>query len=521
MRVNNKLVFALFIFTFAFSVRLWNLNLAGRTWDEPEYVEQGYKMIELLKAGKFNDTFFYKTYDHPPLVKYVYGLTAHLDAVGEKKDGIPLLRYDLTYSRLLSAFVSSLAVVLGMFFGWQFFSRFVGVTAAIILSLIPTFLGFSQLVTTESFSILLFTACVYLYVLLFEKFSWRKVVLCGIMTGIALEVKQSNGLLWLLLIGMYVLHQRFQKKRKHIMHRQLFLKTFFSIVAISITVFFLLWPMAILHLPEIYGRHRELWSVKLSPHPLQVTVSVPEVFFGRLMLTPIFYYLVYFFITTPLLILGLFGIGAYRALKSRKWHLLILLVWFCVPFILSFYAWRQHGVRYIVQIYVPMALLAAISLEIILKKYFQQGWKKLIVVCFLILYLFIPIYILSPYYIDYFNGIVGGTKGVFKSRSFQIGWWGEGIREAGMYIQHHTPQGAKIGIALSPSHVFPPIENRFVEKYQENKTYDYVVVNYYNILREGFDDRQINKNYDPIYRVDAGGAILATVYKRKNLFKSQ
>ena len=89
------------------------------------------------------------------------------------------------------------------------------------------------------------------------------------------------------------------------------------------------------------------------------------------------------------------------------------------------------------------------------------------------------------------------------------------IREAGIYIENNAKKGSTVGLALSPSHVFPPIKDFKASLYEDDRIYDYVVVNYYNIIREGFDEKKIKEKYKPIYFVKAQEAILVTVYKRK------
>src|ERR1051326_6492631 len=101
-----KLLFLTILFIISLIIRLNSLNIMGRTWDEPEYIEQGYNLVELIKKGDFNNSYFYTTYDHPPLVKYIYGITAHFD-VARKTDGKPIFNYDYTYSRVMSALMFS------------------------------------------------------------------------------------------------------------------------------------------------------------------------------------------------------------------------------------------------------------------------------------------------------------------------------------------------------------------------------------------------------------------------------
>ena len=74
-----KIIIIILIFIFSISLRLLTLNQIGRTWDESYYVEQGYRLVELTKKGDFGNSLFITGYDHPPLVKYLYGITAHFD----------------------------------------------------------------------------------------------------------------------------------------------------------------------------------------------------------------------------------------------------------------------------------------------------------------------------------------------------------------------------------------------------------------------------------------------------------
>src|SRR5882724_11303150 len=125
--LSKKILILFGIFLFSLSFRLLTLNEMGRTWDEPEYVDQGYKLVEFMKKGDFNNSYFYTTYDHPPLVKYLYGVDAQFDVQKKLPNGDAILNYDLTYSRLLSAVIFSLGVVIVTFIGFQTVSLSVGI----------------------------------------------------------------------------------------------------------------------------------------------------------------------------------------------------------------------------------------------------------------------------------------------------------------------------------------------------------------------------------------------------------
>jgi 4-amino-4-deoxy-L-arabinose transferase-like glycosyltransferase len=174
--------------------------------------------------------------------------------------------------------------------GWKIFSPMVGILSGIILSMLPFSLGLSQLVTVESFKIFIYPLTIYVYLQLIEKFSWKKVLIAGIITGIALQVKQSNFLLIPMLYLMFLFQYRKSKVKEKIGFINTRVKVFFLILSISILTFILIWPQVLFHFKEVYVIHQKFWNVQFSPKIWQITLSPPEIFFGRLMLTPIFYY---------------------------------------------------------------------------------------------------------------------------------------------------------------------------------------------------------------------------------------
>jgi len=486
----------------------------GRTWDESEYVEQGYKMVELLRKGDFRNSYFYTTYDHPPLVKYLYGVTAHFDVEKILPNGNPIFNYDLTYSRLLSAILFSLGVVIVVMIGWTISSPIVGIFSGVILAMLPFSLGLSQLVTAESAKIFIYPLAVYSYILLLKSYSIKKLIFSGIVTGIALQVKQSNVFLLLLFICMAVIYYgKSFKNGKMILVKKIF-PLLASIFIISAVVFVFIWPQLLFHLKEINEINNKLWIPTFYSDIKQITYSVPEIFLGNLVLTPVYYYIVYFFTTIPLLILALFFTGFNIIRRTKNWMLISLVFWFFIPFIMSFYSWRQHGLRYIIEIYPSLAIIAAIGFNALMIKFKIKGKLKLLYFLPITIYLFILLFLIKPYYLDYFNELVGGVNTVYKYKLFQIGWWGQGIGEAGAYVVKNAKDGSTVGLAVSPLTSAPPMPKLKVQKYDNRKEYDYVIVNHYNILREGFDETDIKKKYRPVYFVKANNAILVTVYKK-------
>lgn len=490
------------ILLFSISLRLWNFNQMGKTWDEDAYVEWGYNFVNLIIKGDFQNPYWYKVSASPPLSSYLFGIPARFDIVGFDYNGNPIFNYDYSHVRLVSVLFSSLTVVLVVLFGWKYISFFVGILAGIILSMLPLFVGYSQLATLESLIIFFFTAVIFSFFNFLRKPSRINILLTGLLLGLALSVKYTNFLLVPLLILIYLIRLFNSNRRIEL----LYFKPLFFILIIGFVTFFVLWPMPWFHLREVIAFNA---SIRNSPY------SVPEVFFGRLMHVPKLYYFIYFLITTPFLILSLFLIGLKKISNEKKWILYSIVVWFLFPFVQSLYNFRQHGIRYIIEIYAPLALITAVGFDYIAGKITRKILFKSILFIPVVIYLFLILIKISPYYLEYFNIVVGGTKNVYEKKLFQMGWWGQGIREAAYYVATNAKKGSTVGIALSPATVMPKLESHKVSVYEANKEYDYVIVNYYNIIREGFDDSQIRKKYTPVHHVLADGASLVTVYKHK------
>lgn len=498
----NKLFIILLIFFFSIGLRFWNLNQMGRTWDESAYVQWGYDFVELAIKGDFKDPYWHEKSASPPLSSYLFGIPARFDVDKFDSKGKPIFNYDYTHVRLVSVLFSSLTVISLVLFGWKYASFFTGALAGIILAMLPLFVGYSQLATLESLIIFFFTATVFSFFNFLMNFSKRNILLTGILLGLALGIKYTNFLLVPLLTLIYLVWF-FSVKREDRLSR---IKSLLLIFVVGLITFFVLWPMPWFHLSEVVAFNADL---RYSPY------SVPEVFFGRLIHVPKLYYFVYFLITTPFLVILFFLMGLKKISNEKKWIFYSVVIWFLFPFVQSIYNFRQHGIRYIIEIYAPLALIAAIGFDHVINKITKKTLSKAILFIPVAIYLLVILVKISPYYLDYFNIVVGGTKNVYEKQLFQLGWWGQGIGEAADYVVKNAQKGSRVGIALSPATVMPALENFNVSKYEEKEKYDYIIVNYFNILREGFDDSKIRKQYNPVYVVRADGAFLATVYKSK------
>lgn len=519
----KKIFIIILIFLFSLSIRLWNLNQMGRTWDEPTYVEWGYNFINLVQKGDFFNPYWYKTSGSPPASRYLYGIASLLDINHFDIKGKPIFNYDLTFTRLISVLFSCLTVIVIFLLGWKYISPFVGVVASIVFSLLPLSVGYSQIATLESLILFFFTTAIFSFLNFLNTYSKKNIVIAGVFMGLALGVKYSNILLFPLSLLIFLLWYFYVGKNKK--NRNNYLKGFLGIFLMSFLTFFAIWPMPFFHIKEVIDYS---YSLRISPNKYP---SV-EVFFGRVMHVPVFYYFIQFLITVPTIILTLFFIGAKRIsdltkekiLKNKyeailklenKWILYTLILWFCFPFIQSFYNFRQQGIRYIIEIYPPFALIVAVGFDYIVSKFTKNSIKKFTIFIPVIIYLLIVLVRISPYYIDYYNSVVGGAKGVSEKQLFQLGWWGQGIKEAELYLEKNAPKDSRVGLAVDPVDSVPKSDKLKMFNYFEDKSYDFVLLGYYRVTRLAFDDNKIKRNYDLVYSVKADGADIVWVYKKR------
>lgn len=520
----KKIFILILLFCFSFSLRIVSLNGMGRTVDEPSQVIDGYHFIEILKRGDFNNPYLYNHPDHPPLTKYIYGLFSYFDIENPQNNPKPnfispepYFKYDLTVSRVVSAVFASLTVVLVVLIGWEFMSFFTGVTSGMVLSMLPFFIGLTQLATIESILFFMFTAATYLFMRFVKNPNTLNMVLVSLFLGLSLLTKYTNVLLFILFILIYLLwFYTVQKKDLGI-----YLKKIAVIFILSILIFILFWPFPFFHISEVL---KYTYALRVERNQY----SVPEVFFGRLMHVPKIYYVVHFLITTPLVLLVFFAYAFKKVFefitlkttnKSKrigKWFFLVLAVWFSLSFLQSFYNFRQHGIRYIIELYAPFSLLCAIGIQFFLERFKTKKNIQVILLISVITYLLFVLTKISPYYLDYFNELVGGVNTVYKNKLFQLGWWGQGTKEAAVYLEKNAPNGSKIGTALFANSLLPKTHKKIlIEEYVPGEKYDYVLVSYFNRVRLGFQDGEVKKNYTLIYSVKADKASLIDIYKRK------
>jgi hypothetical protein len=270
-------------------------------------------------------------------------------------------------------------------------------------------------------------------------------------------------------------------------------------------IFIGLWPAFWFHARETLVNIVELGGARKPPI---------ERFWGELTRVPKTYFFIYLLITTPVLILGEMFHGLWLGLKKGRKMSWVLLAWLLIPFGQSFYPLRQNGIRYIIQIYVPLSLLAAMGVSWLEEKWQYAVW----IVGASLAWALLSTY---PYYLDYFNILVGGPKKVYEKKLFNLGWWGEGQREAVLYIASQARAKDVVGLLVKPLYVAPPVQGLYMAKFDESLDFDWVMLSSFYEMTEDFDKQKLEGKYELDYQVKVGGTPLVEVYKHKKYGRSR
>jgi hypothetical protein len=252
-----------------------------------------------------------------------------------------------------------------------------------------------------------------------------------------------------------------------------------------------------------------------------------EYFLGQQQAATPIYYVVYLLVTTPVLLFIPMCAGAYGIARSRNAYSLAIIFWFIVPFAYSFSSFIQDGMRYLLMIYPAMAILISIGLDQIaswVASFNLRLTKRFVYItlaALTIMYLLYALVSVYPYYLDYYNALAGGPSNVQENRLFEFGWWGEGVYDSLLYIEHNAPPGATVYIAAHPSinvqyyniaknFTYAPADGTI--NVSVPSTYDYIITNYFSeIYYNIYFDKS---DYTLEHVTTVQGTPMVYVYKR-------
>jgi len=513
--IKREICSSLALFAMALAPRAMGLNVFF-TIDERPWLRRSVEFLGAFLYGDYVRTF---RRGHPGVItmwsailgiiaKYLIqlgqswlGITDGVVSLQEFRGMIHLEPFDpsfLVAVRLPAVLIVSMGVVAAYLLVKKLFGSRVALIAVILLAFDPYYLAYSRLVLHEAL-VATFMIVSFLSYLVYLKCRrvWLYVLFSGIAGGLALLTKFPSlilvPVLVLVSIGTYY-WKSLGTDRRRIRDLSLAL-LLWSFVAAS--CFFVLWP-AMWVAPVETLRKVVAEATAFAGEPRHehfnffrgVTGPDPGLFF---------YPTVLFFLLTPLTSLGLLGSVASFTRKGNRWHRFatLALLGYVLIYGMAISTGATKAERYLLPVFPAVDILAAIGLkEVIcwiepaLRKHLSQrrtSWLAEKDYAWIIGILAIGLWQVAlvlphyPYYLSYFNPLMGGGTQAVKTLS--VGW-GEGLDEAARYL-NRKEDARDLRIATCYNQQFAP----FTVGHSANRdawfSADYVVLYIYHIQRRG------------------------------------
>lgn len=513
IKMKNKKIISwvipIVIFLVALGIRFWGLNEHGQTWDEAAYYDGGVQYVANFAAGDFNPDHWNKNFEHPPVAKWVYGIS---NVILKDNGIIGLGKY--APGRIASACMGALTIVLVYFLVLEIFkSKRVAVLSSFILIFLPTFLAHNKVMGLETPSALFYTWAVYwFYIGLTRKRYF--LILSAIPAALAIGTRFNNGHLMFFMATMILIYYFIPFKD---LKNKKFPWIAVLIPIISLLIIWAIWPWYWGNIANHLDLNQRFLTTQLNS---QADGAATDWFLGANVIPPWYYFIYYLFATTPLLILILLIVYFVKYFKNISFAGTYLLGWFLIFFVMSIVGFKQDGIRYIYPILVPMAIMAAYALD----KLFKNS-KFYIAASILIVYLIYLCVTYYPYYLDYYNELFGGVKGVYTHQTFEVGWWGEGLEISYEKINQKLVEGDSLLLLTCPDFSHGLIEKASyiktyedIEKnsYEQGKTFDYVITNPAFYWFKPIDKYVDIENYSVIDEIKVDGVPIVSIYQRNN-----
>lgn len=476
------------LFFVALLVRVWGLNAAGETWDEVAYFDAAKTYRENVEEQRWQDAdAWIANREHPAIAKWLYAAASWRAHSAD--------RTSFTGGRAFSALLGALTVVLTALIGARLYTRRVGLIAALILAFLPPWIALNRVLGLDSPTAFFFALTTWLFIEGLEqpkRSTWWWLA-ATVTLGLGIGTRLSNVLLLPFLAGVAVLYRWPAWKQG----------TRLGELAWAI-------PFAVIPLAIVYGTWPWLWH-DTQAH-WEITVghwsSVSNTFLGVIQFPGWAYFLIYYLVSIPglVVLLSLFFVARTLVRGTRSdW---LVLAWIVAIFAFSAYGLRQGGIRYLAQAFPAFAIAAAIGFEQVLGLMKRTQTQQALIGLFAG-YLVLHGLYYQPYQLDYYNEFTGGVATVAKYQTFQVGWWNEGAEEAVYWLNDHAPHGATLSYKVNPDRSQRLLRRDFVHTADFP---DYIVFN--PAASWQLSEWPTLSQYQLVYAVDLHGARLAEVWER-------
>jgi hypothetical protein len=459
-----------------------------------------------------------------------------------------VLRYPLVYisaARIMMGLIASLAVLTMYLLMRRLLGTRVALTAAVFIAFEPMFLANSRILHVDApLTYFMFLSFLSFWLYLSEG-RWAWLVLSGVCGGLAALSKTPGVILGPILVAtglVYALHpSQLANTAPAVASTDAAMapdplggrwRRFLVAVAVwggvAIAAFCALWP-------SLWVDPGQAISLLITNVVTAVQTVHPTsgVFWGYGGDRSPFYY----FISLPfhLTVLGTLGLlaGIYATLRCRPYRPLLLSLWaYVILFLIPVSLTGRRGDRYILPLFLPLDMVAALALTWLAQRWSQPGqtesaaargrwrsfwpWMRRRAGWLLALAVGVQtvfVLALHPYYFDYFNPLLGG--GSTAPRFVNIGW-GEGLDQAAAYL-NQLPDAEHKTVAAWYSWQFAPFFKGRTTDLSSNEPAlmaDYTVF-YINQLQRGFPSPELLQYFqdrEPMHTVWLNGVEYALIY---------
>ncbi len=245
-----------------------------------------------------------------------------------------------------------------------------------------------------------------------------------------------------------------------------------------------------------------------------------------------YYPLSYLWRTSPIVVLGLLLASLAYLFKLKPFdhpqrrHFFVSIALFSVGFMIFMNFGSKRFDRYILPVVPVLTIVAGLGWVALMRwvnsMSHPQKWTKLsaVIVAIPLLIQVSLALIYAPYYLSYFNPLMGGPRKA--PEVLQIGW-GEGLDEAARYL-NAMPGADQMTVASWYERIFfDYFEGRTIEietqpriskdKIQEILAADYIVI-YYHQLQRGMPENllEVIEDQEPIHRIWINGLEYIRIY---------
>jgi hypothetical protein len=330
----------------------------------------------------------------------------------------------------------------------------------------------------------------------FRQFLYADVWLAGLLLGFSSAVRMAAPLVGLVLLAYILLTRRWG-----------LLPRFLAYGVIALCSMVLFWPYL---WPDPLGRLVASFENSAQYPDIHETLFRGALIDSRN--TPLLYLPLLMLIQLTESTLLLIGIGIYPLLKKHPWDLIsLIVVWFVLP-VVAIALMRvnlYNNFRQVFFLLPPLFLLAGLGLDWLFKFIHRSLFRIVLIGLFLLpgLYANVRLY---PYQYIYYNQLVGGLQGAY--RSFEMDYWNLGYKEALSYVNQTAETGANVfvGDAKSSAQAFARADlvlNALGGRKANWGNYDYIVVSTAQNADEKFSE------FPTVFVVEREGTPLVFVKK--------